>query len=122
MYEGSCLCGEIRYKLLSEPIKVSHCHCTMRQKQHGAAFATYASLPKNDLVYVSGLAYLSEYNSSGAIKRKFCKVCGSSIEWSGSAEYPDWSSIAIASLDTPYQPKEIVDIYNETAVCWFNHR
>lgn len=118
MFEGSCLCGEVKYKLLSEPKKVTHCHCTMCQKQHGAAFATYASLLKGDLVYTSGLAYLVEYNSSGSVKRKFCRVCGSNIEWSGSNKYPDWLSIAIGTLDTPYKPKKIVDIYDETKVCW----
>jgi hypothetical protein len=90
----------------------------MCQKQHGAAFATYGSLPKNDLVYISGLNYLAEYNSSGSIKRKFCNLCGSSIEWSGSREYPDWVSIAIATLDTPYKPKKIIDIHTDSKACW----
>ena len=120
MFEGSCLCGEVKYKLLSEPKKVTHCHCTMCQKQHGAAFATYASLPNSDLVYTSGLACLAEYNSSGTVKRKFCKVCGSNIEWSGSIEYPGWSSIAIGTLDTPYKPKKVADIYDETKACWLS--
>ncbi len=59
MYLGSCLCGEVKYRLLSDSKKVTHCHCTMCQKQHGAAFATYASLPKADLVYLSGLSLLA---------------------------------------------------------------
>ena len=121
MYLGSCLCGEVKYKLLSEPKKASNCHCTMCQKQHGSAFATYASLPKNDLVYISGLSALAEYNSSGSIVRKFCKVCGSSIEWSGSAQYPDWVSVAIATLDSPYKPNKIINIQTDTKVCWLNY-
>ncbi len=120
MYLGSCLCGEVKYKLLSEPKKVSHCHCTMCQKQHGAAFATYASLPKSDLVYLSGLSSLAVYNSSSSIMRKFCKVCGSSIEWSGSPQYPDWVSVSIATLDSPYTPKKIINIQTDTKVCWLN--
>ena len=120
MYTGSCLCGEIKYKLLSEPKKVSNCHCTMCQKQHGAAFATYASLPKGDLVYTAGVSSLAEYNSSSSIMRKFCKICGSSIEWSGSSEYPSWTSIAIGTLDTPYKPSEITNIQTDTKVCWLS--
>ena len=120
MYSGSCLCGEINYKLMSEPKKVSHCHCTMCQKQHGAAFATYASVPPSELVYISGQASLVEYQSSENIKRKFCSVCGSNIEWSGSTKYPTWTSIAIATLDTQYQPKKIINIQTETKVCWLN--
>ena len=119
MYKGSCLCGAVTYELTSQPVKVTHCHCTMCQKQHGAAFATYASLPKTDLVYTSGTESLAAYNSTGSVLRKFCKVCGSNIEWGGSSDYPDWVSIAIASLDTEYKPETINDIYEATKVCWY---
>jgi len=120
MYKGSCLCGKVQFALLSEPKKVSHCYCTMCQKQHGAAFATYASLPQKNLRYTSGEEALKTYKSSGAVKRKFCRHCGSSIEWSGSSDYPDWVSIAIATLDTPYKPDQITNIYTDTKACWLN--
>ena len=56
--------------------------------------------------------------SSGSIVRKFCGCCGSSLEWSGSPDYPDWASIAIATLDTPFTPKHITEIYTDTKPCW----
>ena len=121
MYEGSCLCGKVMYKITCEPSKVSHCHCNMCQKQHGAAFATYASLPKANLEYLSGQNLLFDYSSSGNISRKFCSNCGSNIECSGSPDYPDWVSVAISTLDTEYHPKNIVNIYTETSVCWLKH-
>ena len=121
MYEGSCLCGKVMYRITCEPSKVSHCHCNMCQKQHGAAFATYASLPKANLEYLSGQNLLFDYSSSGNISRKFCRNCGSNIEWSGSPDYPDWVSVAISTLDTEYHPKNIVNIYTETSVCWLKH-
>jgi hypothetical protein len=86
----------------------------MCQKQHGAMFATYASLLKSDLVYISSLDSLMSYNSSSSIMRKFCKICGSSNEWSGSKDYPDWVSVAISTLDTPYEPLFIEDIFIDT--------
>ncbi len=118
MYRGSCLCGEVTFELKSQPVKVSNCHCKMCQKQHGAAFATYASLPKEDLLYLSGLDSLVTYNSSGRVWRKFCGTCGSNIEWSGSIKYPDWTSVAIANIDTAFIPEKIIDIYTDSKVCW----
>ena len=118
MYKGSCLCGKVQYQLLSEPKEVTHCHCAMCQKQHGAAFATYGSLLKGQLLYTQGEDQLVSYNSSSTIVRKFCRHCGSSIEWSGSPEYPDWVSIALATLDTPYKVENIQDIYIESKACW----
>lgn len=114
MYEGSCLCGEVRYQLTSEPLKVSHCHCTMCQKQHGAAFATYASLPQEHLIYTCGENMLATYESTASITRRFCSKCGSNIEWRGSTEHPDWVSVTMATLDSAYQPASISNIHEDT--------
>jgi Glutathione-dependent formaldehyde-activating enzyme len=43
-YSGGCLCGAVRYTVTGEIKDVSHCHCSMCRKAHGAAFATYASV------------------------------------------------------------------------------
>lgn len=65
-HHGSCLCGAVSFRLLSEPKAATHCHCRMCQKQHGAAFATYASVPKSDLEYLSGQALLTAYKYTPA--------------------------------------------------------
>jgi len=122
MYAGSCLCQKVKYTLLSEPAKISHCHCTLCQKQHGAAFASYASLPKSAFVYTAGEEALTVYTSSTSIQRKFCQFCGSNIEWSDSIDYPNQVSIAIATLDTLYKPENIIDIYTDTQACWLNQK
>lgn len=118
MHKGSCLCGEVQYKLTCEPERVSHCHCSMCQKQHGAAFATYVSIPESHLVYLSGEYLLSSYHSSNGVVRKFCRDCGSNIEWANGAESPEWVSVSLATFDTEYCPVDIVNIYSETSVCW----
>ncbi len=120
MYRGSCLCGAVRYRLLAEPERVSHCHCRMCQKQHGAAYATYATLPRQQLVYDAGYEELALYQSLSAVARRFCRHCGSNIEWTDSVEEPGWTAIAVASLDTPYRPAAIVDIFSDSAVCWLS--
>lgn len=118
MYQGSCLCGAIRFVLDTEPRAVTHCHCRMCQKQHGAAFATYASVPRAQLRYLAGARQLTAYPSSPGIVRRFCGVCGSSIEWSGSPQYPDWVSVAVAALDTPFHPRSIRQVHVDARACW----
>ncbi len=83
-------------------------------------FTPYTSLPKDSLSYLRGEDILVEYNSSSTIKRKFCGNCGSSIEWSGSTMYPDWASIALATLDTPYEPETIIEMHSESRACWLD--
>lgn len=121
MYKGSCLCGAINFELIAEPKAVSHCHCKMCQKQHGAAFATYASIPKDQFIYHSGQSKLTTYNSSSNISRKFCSLCGSNIEWSGSQKYPEWVSVAVATFDTQFNPKNIKEIHKESKACWLEN-
>ena len=118
MHKGSCLCGAVSFALRSEPKAVSNCHCRMCQKQHGAAFATYASVPRVDLTYLSGQELLTSYSPSEGVVRKFCSTCGSSIEWSGSRKFPDWVSVAVASLDTHFEPRSVKDIHLESKACW----
>jgi hypothetical protein len=90
----------------------------MCQKQHGAAFATYASVPRSDLVYLSGQELLTSYGSSEEVVRKFCSICGSNVEWSSSRKFPDWVSMAVALLDTSFEPRSIRNIHLESEVCW----
>ncbi|MFT3814599.1 MAG: GFA family protein [Acidovorax sp.] len=118
MYRGSCLCGAVSFCLHAEPKAVSHCHCRMCQKQHGAAFATYASVPRSDLEYLSRQALLTSYRSSASVVRKFCSVCGSNIEWSSSEKFADWVSVAIAPLDTRFEPRSAKSIHLESQACW----
>src|SRR5690606_20357964 len=110
MHKGSCLCGAVGFELLSEPRATTHCHCRMCQKQHGAAFATYASLPESDLRYLSGKACLSSSNSSADTIPRIVSSWGSNPVWSGSGRFPGWVSIAVAALDTPFFPMRIVQI------------
>ena len=100
MRRGSCLCGAVVFELLSEPKATTHCHCRMCQKQHGAAFATYASLPASDLRYLSGEDCLSRYHSSERVIRT------------------DWVSVAVATLDTPFSPKGIRQSHTDSRACW----
>ncbi|GEM_PF-4929657 len=38
--------------------------------------------------------------------------------WSGSEKFPDWVSIAVATLDTPFYPQSIKQVHQESRACW----
>src|SRR5215831_18948106 len=46
---GGCLCGEVRYKALSEPVRVTICHCTFCQRITGSAFLVEPVFRKEDV-------------------------------------------------------------------------
>jgi DNA-binding transcriptional regulator YbjK len=74
---GSCLCGTVKYELDGPFEVMSHCQCSMCRKHHGAAFATFVTVPLSSFRWVAGEDALSTYQSSAYGKRTFCSRCGS---------------------------------------------
>ncbi|UZE21767.1 GFA family protein [Pseudomonas sp. B21-056] len=119
-YQGSCLCSAVRYELLTAPKAVSHCHCNQCRKGHGAAFASYGSVPRNALRILEGAASIKAFASSKTVLREFCVECGSSLFWSRTeGQFADWVSIALGSLDTRFMPREQKHVYVDSAVHWY---
>lgn len=117
-YKGSCLCGQVRY-LVAGPIEdVSHCHCSMCRKAHGAAFATYANVPAAAHRFVQGAERLRVFNSSGHTERVFCSVCGSPMLWRNPVEFPGIASFPLGSLDTPFRPPVERHIFVGSKAVW----
>jgi len=77
MLEGSCLCGGVAYEVSTPLTNLSHCHCSMCRKVHGAMFATYAR--SNKVVWRHGQELVVHYESSKDFFRCFCGDCGSVV-------------------------------------------
>jgi len=86
MAKGSCLCGAVTFSVNAVGSDMTHCHCSMCRKSHGALFATFYD--GTELVYTQGQDAISVYESSHGFLRSFCSKCGSpmpdkSLESSG---------------------------------------
>lgn len=79
MIKGRCECGKVQYAVDAEITDLSHCHCSQCRRLHGAAFATFGGVPRDQFSYVSGKSDLRVYASSEDIDRVFCGNCGSNI-------------------------------------------
>ncbi|WP_080964270.1 GFA family protein [Pseudomonas sp. P97.38] len=120
-YQGSCLCSVVRYELITSPKAVTHCHCSQCRKGHGAAFASYGSVPRSALRILEGASSIKAFVSSKTAVREFCAHCGSNLFWSRTeGEFSDWISIALGSLDTPFMPRTQKHSHNNCAVHWCN--
>jgi hypothetical protein len=119
-FQGSCLCHIVRYEIKSRPKALSHCHCSQCRKGHGAAFASYASVPRADLHLIQGAEHITAYRSSESVLRQFCSQCGSSLFWSKSqGEYADWISIALGTLDTSFLSEKQRHIEVASKASWY---
>jgi hypothetical protein len=79
MVTGSCLCGSVSYRHDAPPARMTHCHCSMCRKAHGAAFATYASGDAARFEWLAGEGSIVRFESSPGVERSFCRQCGSVV-------------------------------------------
>lgn len=98
MIRGSCLCGAVRYEVTGALGPVALCHCSMCRKASGSAFASNASVARDDFRLVSGGESLERYESSPGKWRSFCRVCGSPI-FAEDPAMPDHVRIRLGLLD-----------------------
>jgi hypothetical protein len=82
VHEGGCLCGDVRYRTIAEPVQVTICHCTFCQRLTGSAFLVEPIFRKEDVVF-SGIAprvYDHRSDTSGKrISLNFCGRCGTTL-------------------------------------------
>jgi hypothetical protein len=80
MVRGSCLCGDVRFG--ADAIEIlTHCHCSMCRKAHGAAFATFGNAYETGFRWVAGEDRVAHYRSSPDNARAFCPRCGSNLPY-----------------------------------------
>ena len=99
---------------------VGHCHCTMCQKFHGAAFSTFVEAKRKDLHWLSGKDLLKEYEADNSSVRTFCSNCGSSLLFeSRYNREAETIEIALAAFDEHQAVTPDAHIYTESKVDWF---
>lgn len=84
---GGCQCGDVRYQVEGEPLRVGICHCTDCRQTTGSAFTLFAVWPRRAFRSAS---YVATYRG-----RSFCPNCGSRVF----SLRPDEAEIMVGSLD-----------------------
>lgn len=114
---GSCLCGDVRFTVAWPSKWVAHCHCTMCQRAHGAAFVTWFGMENERVRIEDAAGSLNWYVSSPGAERGFCKRCGSSLFFR-SGRWPGELHIALANLHDEADHAPMVHVFWETHVEW----
>ncbi|HIF6137120.1 GFA family protein [Vibrio parahaemolyticus] len=96
-YNGSCLCGSIRFSVSGFSEKAANCYCSMCRKFHGAAFGTLVGV--RGLQWLSGEQLLKEFVASNGTIRTFCSECGSSLGFRVKGSTHDEIELAISTFD-----------------------
>ena len=120
-YTGSCLCGKVRYEVSEFETGIAHCHCSMCQKFHGAAFSTFAEVKLENIHWLSGRENLNSFKASNDTIRQFCNICGSSLLFISSHNKKlDTIELAIATLDNCIDLLPDAHIHTNSKAPWFD--
>jgi hypothetical protein len=77
VFEGRCLCGEVRFQARGKPKWVLWCHCESCRRHSGAPASVFVSFAHEAVTITSGA--ITTYNSSPGVERGFCARCGSTL-------------------------------------------
>jgi hypothetical protein len=114
--EGGCLCGRIRYRSSSPPLRGVICHCSMCRRHSGAPALAFVHFPLASFTWAKSEP--SWYRSSRYAERGFCPYCGSTI---GMREeiLADRVQVCVGSLDSPDSVAIDDHVWVGERVSWF---
>ncbi|TLU65316.1 GFA family protein [Thalassotalea litorea] len=125
LLQGSCLCQAIVFQIRDVGDQIGHCHCSMCQKFHGAAFSTFVPVKLEHLTWLQGKELLSAYTADNGTVRQFCRQCGSSLTFQSATQGNEQSlEIALPALDltnvaTQHIPQPNAHVYTKSKVPWY---
>ena len=117
-YDGGCSCGEVRYRLTSEPLFVHCCHCLNCQRQTGSAFVINLLIEAERVELLAGTPQPVDVpRDDGSPQRIFrCPSCEVAV-------FSQYGRRAVrfvrgGTLDQPASITPDVHIYTRSKVDW----
>ena len=100
-YEGSCLCGAVRYRLNARPLTMGACHCDACKKMSGGTNLLVITVPRESFEHLSGdvqrFRRTADSGRQSDVVR--CATCGTRL-WHEPHAFPVMT-IAAGTLDDP---------------------
>jgi hypothetical protein len=116
--EGCCSCGEIRYRLTSEPLFTHCCHCLNCQRQTGSAFVINVLIEADRVELLAGEPQPVDVpRGDGSRQRIFrCPNCQVAVY----SEYgrPEVRFVRAGTLDRPLDVAPDVHIFTRSKLGW----
>ena len=53
-FTGGCLCGEVRYEAVGEPMAIAYCHCASCRKHTGAPVVAWVAFESDRVSFPKG--------------------------------------------------------------------
>ena len=116
--EGGCACGEVRYRLTSEPLFVHCCHCLNCQRQTGSAFVINLLIETDRVELLAGEPKPVKVPRGGGKNQVIwrCPTCQTALY----SKYttPRLRFVRAGTLDDPSRFEPDVHIFTRSKLPW----
>ena len=116
-WTGGCLCGAVRYRLMSQPFDAGWCHCRTCQLNSGSPAMAFASVAVADWRIEQGEPRRVKSSKFG--HRLSCGSCGTPLAMRVDHQ-PETVDFSIATLDQPGRITPGFHIFWASKVAWFD--
>lgn len=79
IYQGGCLCGQIRFEARGPAANPHTCSCKLCQRHSGALTVAWVEFPREQVSWTGPGGVPATFRSSDYSSRAFCSQCGSSL-------------------------------------------
>lgn len=118
MLTGSCLCGDVKFRITGQLGPAVFCHCHQCQKSNGTAFATTAPVRERYFEVSNGRDRIREYESSPGKYRAFCATCGSPL-YSRRPSEPDTLRLRLGTIDGDPGRRPVAHVWTGSKAPWY---
>jgi hypothetical protein len=116
-WSGGCLCGKVRFRLLSEPFDTGWCHCRTCQLNSGSPAMVFATVKFRDYQFEAGEEAVRTVASSRFGYRGFCGECGTPL-YMRVDHQPDTIDFSVTTLDEPGRLRPGFHIFWSSRAPW----
>ena len=115
--EGGCHCGALRYRLEGNLTDIAHCHCSICRRVSGGLVATWLTLPRPGVQWVTGEPNC--YVAPASCSRYFCGQWGAHVAL-GTTHSPQTIDVTVATLEHPERVRANRHIWVGSRLPWLH--
>ena len=119
MYEGRCMCGDVRFTATGKPKWVLWCHCDSCRRHSGASASVFVSFAGDAVTFTQGA--IAKYESSPGVERGFCARCGSTLTCTN-PKLPNEAHFHIGAFERAAELAPTGAFFREERLPWFDQR